>query len=190
LFAAALIGLAAVCLGALASPGRTEKYRQDAKGLEKQFEPFIKAYEKGDERAQEEAFKIFQIPSAKEWFSGYFRDDDVQQLVWDAESETEHEGKTLRKMMDILAQGGRFHAHCQPSVGSRTGSVKERQSSVQSLKPVPVEQYEVEIVDDKSGKKFSWLGNFVFVDGAYRFVGGGALPFWSMPDANDPAKKQ
>jgi hypothetical protein len=61
---------------------------------------------------------------------------------------------------------------------------------VDPLKPVPVEQFTVEMVDEKSGKKFSSLGNFVFVDGAYRFVGNGAFPLWSMPDMSAPAKKQ
>jgi hypothetical protein len=112
--ATALVSLTLVCFGASPSSGSAQKYRQDAKGLEKQFEPFIKTYEKGDESAQEEAFKIFQIPNAKEWFSGYFREADVQQLVWDAESETEQEGKTLHAMM-VGGEAGFMFTAMHPS---------------------------------------------------------------------------
>lgn len=96
-------------------------YKQDAKGLEKQFEPFLRAYQKADEQAQTNAFRVFPFSDAKAWFREYFRPGNVQQLVWDVEAKTEREG----------------------------------------------------------------YGN-----GAYRLVGGGAFPFWCMPDANDPAKKQ
>jgi len=54
---------------------------------------------------------------------------------------------------------------------------------------VPQKQFEIEMQAQGSGKHFSFLGNFVYVDGAYRYVGKGAFPFWSMPDANDPKKK-
>jgi len=52
-----------------------------------------------------------------------------------------------------------------------------------------VEQFNIEFQEKDLAKRFSFLGNFVYVDGAFRYVGKGALPFWSMPDANDPAKQ-
>jgi hypothetical protein len=179
--------LLALALSAGVPAGET--YKQNDHGLAKQFEPFFKAYQKGDESKQEEAFKVFQFPDAKAWFAQYFQPEDVQQLVWDAEAETEQEAKSLRTMMNLIARGKRFHAHPEPHSTTDTTSVKERQSSVKPTKPVPVEQFSIKVKDEKTGKWFSWLGNFVYVDGAYRFVGGGAFPLWSMPDANDPSKK-
>ena len=98
------------------------------------------------------------------------------------------EKKSLRTMMGIVGRGAQFHAHCKPPKRDQRVAVKERESEVQSLKEVPVEQFEITI-STNDGKKFSSLGNFVYVDGAYRYVGKGAFPFWSMPDANDPSKK-
>ena len=36
----------------------------------------------------------------------------------------------------------------------------------------------LEFVSTKSQKKFRLVANFVFIDGAYRFVGGGGAPLW------------
>jgi hypothetical protein len=41
----------------------------------------------------------------------------------------------------------------------------------------------IEIASD-SGKRFSILTNYAYVDGAFRCVGKGGYPFWSMPDAS------
>jgi hypothetical protein len=170
--------------------GTAGTYKQDAHGLTKQFEPFLKAYRKGDPAGQEEAFKAFQFPDAKTWFGEHFNPDDVQQLVWDIEAEVDGERNSLATMMGIADRGGRFHARCKPYTAKESGTVKARQSAVHPSKKVPVEAFGIDLQAEGSGKRFSFLGNFVYAEGAYRYVGKGALPFWAMPDANDPAKKQ
>jgi hypothetical protein len=174
------------------SPARSSSatYKQDGSGLEKQFEPFLKAYHKGDTARQVEAFRVFQFPDPKSWFGQYFRPEDVQQLVWDAESEAAGEEKALARMMNIIKRGARFRARCKPHANAETGAIKERQNSVHPLKTVPVEQFDIEFQVDDSGSRFSFLVNLVYADGAYRYVGKGEFPFWSMPDANDPDKEQ
>jgi hypothetical protein len=179
--------LSTCCLAA--RPG-SETYKQNQHGLEKQFEPFLKAYSKGDLQGQDKAFVVFQFPDAKAWFGQYFQADRVEQLVWDGEAEVDSKKNVLRRMMTIVERGSRFRARCKPHSDTGTGSVRPRQSSVSPLKPVPIEQFDIEIESERTGKKFSFLGNYVYVDGAYRYVGKGAYPFWSMPDANDPNKKQ
>ena len=189
--ALSVVALSIFALYPLVLTGKSdsESYKQDAKGLAKQFEPFLKAYAKGGTAGPEETFKVFQFADAKAWFGEYFRVEEVQQLAWDAEAEVEGERNSLRMMMNLVGRGSRFHAHCKAHSEEETGTGKERQSSVHSLKPVPVEQFEIEFQAEESGKRFSFLGNFVYVAGAYKYVGKGAFPFWAMPDANDPAKK-
>jgi hypothetical protein len=136
-------------------------YKQDANGLENQFGPFLKAYHKGDIAGQDEAFKVFQFPDAKSWFGQFFRPEDVQQHVWDDEAEVAGEGKTLARMMTIIKRGRRFYAHCKPYTNAAAGTVKERQSRVYPVKPVPVEQFNIEFQEKDSAKRFSFLGNFV-----------------------------
>ena len=165
-----------------------ENYKQSPKGLEKQFEPFLKAYQKGDKVGQDEAFGSFRLPNAKAWFEQYFHQEDAQQLAWDVESEADVENASLGTMMNLVSRGARFRASCKPYKQAEQATVKPRMNSVVPVKQVTVEQFEIELQADGSNKRFSFLANFVYVDGAYRYVGKGAYPFWSMPDATGPDK--
>ena len=49
---------------------------------------------------------------------------------------------------------------------------------MQPLKAIPVEQFILEFESTKSLKRFRVVANFVYIDGAYRFVGGGGAPLW------------
>ena len=178
-----------LAIQALYLPAKSQSYKQNAQRLEKQFDPFLKAAEKGDKQAQDEAFNVFRLPNENHWFGEYFSADSVEQLGWDADAEVDGEKNRLLRFMSMLDRGARFRSHCKPFVGSEAVTVKPRESSIHPLKPVPVEQFEVELQSERSGKKFSFLGNFVYVEGAYRYVGKGAFPFWAIPDANDPAKR-
>jgi hypothetical protein len=174
----------------------SSSYKQDANGLEKEFEPFLKAYSKGDVAAQDEAFAVFLIPEGKAWFAEYFRPEDVEQLVVDSAAKVEQEKHSLRKVMGIVGRGERFHANCKPHAEDKDSSVKPRENAANPIKPVPIEQFNIKMQSAQSGKWFSSLGNFVYVDGAYRFLGNGTYPFWSMPDREelknqrDSAKKK
>lgn len=91
-------------------------YSHDAHGLEKQFEPLLKAYAKGDADAVNREYTVFVLPNPNQWFADYFPASSVQQLGWDYDSETEHYKETLPRMMKILQSGSRFHAHCSPQI--------------------------------------------------------------------------
>jgi hypothetical protein len=88
--------------------------------------------------------------------------------------------------MNRVASGAHFHAHCEPYKGQKENSVKPRESSMNPIRPVAVERFDIKVQDESSGEWFSFLGNFVYVDGAYRFAGLGTLPFWSMPGGTHP----
>jgi hypothetical protein len=49
------------------------------------------------------------------------------------------------------------------------------------VKPIPVEQFQLEFRSSSHDQKFMFIANFVYMDGAYRFVGGGGVPFWAKP---------
>lgn len=156
-------------------------YRHDARGLEEQFEPFLEEYARANTESEDRAFAIFAIPEASSWFATYFARADVEQLGWDYEAEVDLYKKSLINVMRIWGSAKRFHAHCkETNMTNRTG-LQPRADAVKPTRQVPVEQFEIEYVSE-DGRKFSELANFVFVDGAYRYVGKGAYPFWSMPD--------
>lgn len=166
-------------------PSAGGAYAHDTKGLEKQYDPFLKALAKRDAASMAESYKIFLIPEPDKWFATYFKKEDVEQLGWDQEAENENEKKSLVTITNLVGLGARFHAHCKRPSSDAQAKLAPRADALTPLQPVPVEQFEVEFVGD-NGKRFSILGNFVYVDGAFRFVGKGAYPFWSMPDATAP----
>jgi hypothetical protein len=160
--------------------GAQTTYSRDAHGLEQQFEPFLEEYARGNTESEDRAFAIFAIPEASNWFAGYFAPADVEQLGWDYEAEVDLYKKSLTNVMRMVGGPKRFHAHCTPA--DRSASLQPRADAVKPIKELHVEQFAIEFVSE-GGRKFSELANFVYADGAYRYVGKGAYPFWSMPDA-------
>jgi hypothetical protein len=161
-------------------------YSHDAKGLEKEWAPFLKSISKKDAAAIDETYKIFLLPDQQAWFGTYFKKEDVEQLGWDYEAETEN-GKHSMITMTNLLRGTGFHAHCEPATSNPQSRLAPRSDATAPLQPIPVEQFTVEVSSDQ-GKRFSFLANYVYVDGAFRFLGKGAYPFWSMPDATSHKK--
>jgi hypothetical protein len=85
-------------------------------------------------------------------------------------------------MMRIFRGAKGFHAHCKPTDGTSRSGIQARADAVKPTQEVPLEQFHIEFVSE-DGRKFSELSNFVYEKGAHRYVGKGAYPFWSMPDA-------
>src|ERR1700688_3350817 len=79
-FLATLLVLTTQGRSTVATPN-AETYKQNGQGLEKQFEPFLKAYQRGDDKGMDESFAVFRIPKAKEWFGNYFSAEDAAKLV-------------------------------------------------------------------------------------------------------------
>lgn len=160
----------------------TKTYSHDARGLEKQNEPLLKSYAKGNPDRTNKEYAVFILRNANQWFADYFPASNVQQWGRDYEAEAENYKRSPPGMMKILQPGGKFQAHCSPPDPNHKTKLQPSADAPQPTKEIPIEQFEIRFVTD-GGKSFSILGNFVYVDGAYRYLGKGAYPFWSMPDA-------
>ena len=162
----------------------SQSYEHSAKGLENEYEPLLKAVAKGDPSSFNESYTVFAIPDPGTWFGSYFKKENVEQLGWDYEPELESGKKSLIMMLKLASRGQqmRFRVHCKPPDHDPTNGMSPRSDSMLPDKQVAVEQFQVEMAADEK-HRFSFLGNYVYVDGACRYVGKGAYPFWSMPDA-------
>jgi hypothetical protein len=164
----------------LAAPN-AETYKQNAQGLEKQFEAFLKAYQKGDDKGMDEGFGVFRFPKAKEWFGNYFSPEDAAKLSSAYDREVSDAESSLIEDMNKADPGSRFRARCEALGDSPTGQDSAGGYGLRPLKPIPVEQFRLEFRSGSHDQKFSFIANFVYVDGAYRFVGGGGAAFWAKP---------
>jgi hypothetical protein len=145
----------------VAAPG-PETYKQNEQGLEKQFEAFLKAYQRGDDKGMDESFALFRLPKSKEW------------EISEAEA-------SLIEDMNKADPGSRFRVRCEARGESPAGQESAGGYGFRPLKPIAVEQFRLEFRSGSHDQKFSFIANFVYVDGAYRFVGGGGVAFWAKP---------
>ncbi len=171
------------CFAGAQTPPTTRisgSYKQNAGGLRKEFGAFLKANANGDQAAANQAFSIFNIPDGQTWFGKYFQKSEAQQLAWDQGGEVEAYEKSLISMMALLGPiGTPLQVQCRRY--SKPAPFPPRTDAVVPSVTVPVEQYTVEL--ESESHRASALINVVYVDGAYRYVGKGAYPFWAMPDA-------
>lgn len=179
----AVISVLAIQMRATAAPN-PETFRQNGQGLEKQFEPFLKAYQKGDDRGMDESFAIFRLPKAKEWFGDYFSAEDAAKLNAAYEREISEAESSLIEDMNRADPGSRFRARCEAREDAASGQDSARGYGFRPLKPIAVEQFQLEFRSSEHNQRFRFIANFVYVDGAYRFVGGGGVAFWAKPGAH------
>lgn len=182
--------LTALCLLALLSaggatkghPAGAETYKHDAQGLEKQFEPFLKAYQRGDDKGMDETFALFRFPRPKEWFAANFSPDGAERLLAAYDTEVSEAESSLIEDMNRADPGSGFKVRCEPR-GDAGGAGKPRpeEGGIQPKQEIPVEQFMLEFRSSKAGQRFRVIVNFVYADGAYRFVGGGGAPLWVKP---------
>jgi len=175
-----LLVLLTVPLQGAAVPS-AETYKQNGQGLEKEFEAFLKAYQRGDDKGMDEGFAVFRLPKAKEWFGNYFSAEDAATLVASYDREMSEAEASLIEDMNKADPGSRFRVRCEARGDNGAGQGNTGGYGFKPVKPIAVEQFRLEFRSGSHDQKFSFIANFVYVDGAYRFVGGGGVPFWAKP---------
>jgi hypothetical protein len=185
-----LIGVLVAILGVFVLPGRStvvtpkeEAYKQNEQGLEKQFEAFLKAYQRGDDKGMDEGFAVFRLPKAKAWFGDHFSAEDAAQLVATYDREISEAESSLIEDMNRADPGSRFRVRCEARGDGGAGQGNTGGYGFKPVKPIAVEQFRLELRSGSHDQRFSFIANFVYVDGAYRFVGGGGVAFWAKPGA-------
>jgi len=184
------LSLAAVGCGARppasrpAAQAKPDTYAHNASGLEKQFADWLEFRNSGDAAGFRNGFQAFILRDAQNWFSQYFAKDQVQQLVDDQEGEVEAFRNSTTALLDRLMLNANVEVHCsKPKF--EVSNTKPRSDAILPIRPVSIEQFEVVLEGKMPGedkvRSLSMLVNVVYVDGAFRFLGKGALPFWSMP---------
>jgi hypothetical protein len=164
-----------------------KSYSHNAQGLENEFELLLNAPPFVDRDTAGREFTIFVLPDSSAWFAEHFSKEQVQQLGWDYEAELSLYEKFIMNMMKSYSTDASFKAHCQSREKTLAVGFGPRVDAMIPLVQVPVEQFEIEFTSDR-GQRVSILANFVYVESAYRYLGKGAYPFWSMPDASSPGK--
>jgi hypothetical protein len=163
-----------------AAGGSSTKFTQNEKGLEREFDLFLAACARHNSTATDQAFAVFALPQPEDWFGRYFAKQDINQLIKDNELDFGRNKQFIISTMNMLAEGHRYHAHIERFPSTIKSTLLPRPNAFVPTAVVPVEQYSMKFEAD-TGIAFSEMGNFVYVEGAYRYIGMGPYPFWSAP---------
>ena len=159
-------------------------FSHDAKGLESQYQPFLDAFAAVKPAEFHAALAVFALPNPADWFAKYFAKDQVEQLVRQNESEMNAYEQALLRSMAAVPPGARFRVRCKLPHADPTMRISPRPDAILPSAAIPVEQFvtEFDSIPKRKNGRFSLVVNYVYVDGAFRYVGKGAYPFWSAPD--------
>ncbi len=156
----------------------------DAKGLENQYQPFLDAFAAVKPAEFHAALAVFALPDPAGWFAKYFARDQVEQLFRQNESELNAFEQALLRSMAVVPPGTRFRVRCKLPHPDPTMRISPRPDAILPSAAIEVEQFVTEFdpVPKMKNGRFSLVVSYVYVDGAFRYVGKGAYPFWSAPD--------
>jgi hypothetical protein len=159
-------------------------FSHDAKGLENQYQPFLDAFASVKPAEFHQALAVFGLPNPSDWFAKYFAKDQVEQLVRQNELESSAYEQALLRSMAAVPPGTRFRVRCKLPHANPTMRISPRPDAILPSAAIPVEQFVTEFDSTPKIKngRFSLVVNYVYVDGAFRYVGKGPYPFWSAPE--------
>jgi len=159
-------------------------FSHDAKGLESQYQSFLDAFAAVKPAEFHQALAVFALPNPADWFAKYFAKDQVELLVRQNESELNAYEQALLRSLAAVPPGTRFRVRCKLPHADPTTRILPRPDAIPSSAAIPIEQFVTEFdpVPKIKNGHFSLVVNYVYVDGAFRYVGKGAYPFWSAPD--------
>jgi hypothetical protein len=162
----------------------TAAFSHDVKGLENQYQRFLDAFAAVKPAEFHQALAVFGLPNPADWFAKYFAKDQVEQLVRQNELESSAYEQALLRSMAAVPPGTRFRVRCKLPHADPTMRISPRPDAILPSAAIPVEQFVTEFDSTPKMKngRFSLVVNYVYVDGAFRYVGKGAYPFWSAPD--------
>jgi hypothetical protein len=161
-------------------------FDHNEEGLQSQYQVFVDAFASQGATQSHQAFVFFALPNAADWFGKYFAKEQVPQLEKDYQAELSTYEGVLAKRLSGVPAGTRFRVRCKVPHPDPTIHMQPRRDAIAPLSSIPVEQFVCEFDPAPKLKygRFSMFVNYVYVDGAFRYVGTGAYPFWSMTDAS------
>lgn len=174
-----------LCLSLIAAGDDRPAYPNSRKGFEKQFDEIYKAFKKGDEQRFRAALESFAMPA--QWFADTFSPDEGAALAQVyAEQFYQFGHRTVFALKFFDAQ-----APTSLEVNEAHGDRKLNPPPAPpppTLKPLPEVHWFVIAYSLQRGyvmefgrkvSRTSWMDLFVYVDGAFRYFGSGAYPFYS-----------
>lgn len=187
IFAAVLLLLSVPPLRCISQSSEAGRFPHSPQGFEAQYTDVFRAYKAGDAQRMKALLDGFAIPAS--WFTEVFGPEQGGELAKQYSAEFAYfEFSDKRRLVSIA---GNADTTIELSPRPETAVLKPPpKPAPTSLKPVPAsEKYEIHyyartgsVTKGTKPSDLAWVHSFIYLDGAFRYFGTGAYPFW------DPAK--
>jgi TonB family protein len=154
-----------------------------------QVAAIIQSYREGDAATGRRLIEQFRLPDPQEWFSEHLSLDQSADLARRYERLYENFAESLEHTVEAIVanRDAELVVGLENSKGETPAEVRRpgaKLSGMVSIKPASLLYGHFKITVKKADAT-SWADTFVHQDGAFRFMGFGAWPFWVWQDGTE-----
>ena len=172
--------------GAAVREAEARVYAHSANGFREQYGRIAEEFKQGDSEKAKKMLQAFRLPDARSWFSHNFEADKVPELLQRYEQAVGNFEAAFEETFKAAAQFNHFGVKIEP----RKGEPKPSDRNPPDFKPglfsptqkIQFDRFAFRVRGDEA-VPISWEDTYVYLEGAFRFMGGGAYPFWTWEKA-------
>jgi len=166
-----------------------EVYPHTSEGIQSQFNELLRSYQSGDGPRFDAAIRSFSLPNPEVWLAETFGPSQGERLARSYETSFAGFRSTITGKIDHYGKNAelRFAVHLSKAWDLKaTAATGVGSSTAVPLTDVSLEAYNLWLSPEGSAAAgTAWMETFVYLQGAFRYVGGGASPFWVSPTSVD-----
>lgn len=168
-----------------ATPG----FAQSKEGFRLQVATIVQAFKTGDTALGYKLIDQFRLPAAETWFSAHLTPQQADELAKRYDRLYNNFSESFEHTVEAVVSNkqARLSTNLENGKGETpTGVLRPdaKLSGIVSIKP-PALFYGLFQTAVKDKDSTSWADTFVYEDGAFRFIGFGAQPFWAWQDGSE-----
>jgi TonB family protein len=169
------------------STHETPAYAASEAGFREQFNAIVRARCSGDSATAQRLLDQFSLPDATAWFAHNFDPGDAAKLAERYNRLSSTHGVALQKTVaDVCENPGSqiLLSHKDAPAKAQMVLRGDQPSQVRPVLDLPLARYLFQI-QQTGAPNVSWEETFVYEQGAFRFLGKGAWPFWTREERPD-----
>jgi TonB family protein len=165
----------------------TPAYTESEAGFREQVNAVIRASCSGDATTAQRLLDRFSLPDATAWFAHNFDSDNAKKLAERYERLSSTHGAVLQKTIGEVCENPGSEvvvSHKDAPVKAQMILRGDQPSTVHPVVDLLLTRFHFQIL--RNGQpSVSWEEIFVYEQGAFRFLGKGAWPFWTREERPD-----
>ena len=172
-----------LCSCSIAAPQVQEgTYPDNPDGLQLQAQKVLRAYFSGDQRAFEASTRQFALPEPEAWLGHTFGSEHAAELAADYRKYFKSFQSALARQLERWRETDEVAVRVSPlqKLPGRD-RVMPRPDAPTPQEPVNVQRFQFTLQALGQRASSLWVDSFVYREGAFRFIGPGAFPFWDHP---------